>query len=110
VAECCFDAGLGVSVDVPGVQTAVASFADVATLFSESASRVVVSVSSSGLADLLARAAAANVPAARIGTVGGTRIRITVDGRQVLDESLAETEALWSNGLERYFERARAIA
>ena len=79
-------------------------------MFSESASRVVVSVSSSGLADLLARAAAANVPAARIGTVGGDRIRITVDGASVLDESLTESEALWSNGLERYFERARAIA
>jgi phosphoribosylformylglycinamidine synthase len=110
LAECCFDTGLGVSVDVSGVETSEASLADVATLFSESASRVVVSVSSSGLADLLARAAAGNVPAARIGTVGGTRIRITVDGRQVLDESLAESEALWTNSLERYFERARAIA
>jgi phosphoribosylformylglycinamidine synthase len=110
LAECCFDSGLGVSVDVSGVQTPESSFADVATVFSESASRVVVSVSSNGLADLLARAVAANVPAVRIGTVGGTRIRITVDGRQVLDESLAESEALWSNSLEGHFERARAIA
>jgi phosphoribosylformylglycinamidine synthase subunit PurL len=110
LAECCFDTGLGVSVDVSGVETPEASLADVATLFSESASRVVVSVSSSGLADLLARAAAGNVPAVRIGTVGGTRIRITVDGRQLLDESLAESEALWSSSLEGYFERARAIA
>jgi len=110
LAECCFDTGLGVTVDISGLEMPAASFADVATLFSESASRVVVSVSASGLADLLARAGAANVPAARIGTVGGTRIRIAVVGRQVLDESLAESEDIWSNGLERYFERARAIA
>ena len=110
LSECCFDTGLGVSVDIPSVQTTEASFADVATLFNESTSRVVVSVSSSGLAALLARAAAAKVPAARIGTVGGSRIRITVDGRRVLDESLAESESLLSNSLERCFERARAIA
>jgi phosphoribosylformylglycinamidine synthase subunit PurL len=110
LAECCFDTGLGVSVDVPGVETPESSLADVARLFSESASRVVVSVSAHGLEDLLARAAAGSVPAIRIGTVGGARIRIAVDGRQVVDESLAESEALWSNGVERYFERARAIA
>jgi phosphoribosylformylglycinamidine synthase len=110
LAECCFDTALGVSVDISAVDASESSFADVATLFSESASRVVVSVSSSGLADLLARAAAASVPAVRIGTVGGTRIRIALNGRQALDESLAESEDVWSNGLERYFERARAIA
>jgi phosphoribosylformylglycinamidine synthase subunit PurL len=109
LAECCFDSGHGVAVDVVGV-SADSTFADVATLFGESASRVVVSVSASGLSDLLARAAAAGVPAASIGTVGGSRIRIGVDGRTVLDEPLAESEQLWSTGVERYFERARAIA
>ena len=44
LAECCFDTGLGAVVDVAPVEAAVAAFADIATLFGESASRVVVSV------------------------------------------------------------------
>jgi len=110
LAECCFDTGLGVSVDVQGVQVDMKALADVATLFGESASRVIVSVSSSGVSNILARAAAAGVPAASIGTVGGSRIRIAIGGRDVLDEPLAESEQTWSTGVERFFERARAIA
>jgi phosphoribosylformylglycinamidine synthase len=110
LAECCFDTGFGVSADVSGVESLESSFADVATLFGESASRVIVSVAPDAVADLLSRAAAAGVPASRIGTVGGSRIRVAVDGRQVLDEPVAESEALWAAGLGGYFERARAIA
>jgi phosphoribosylformylglycinamidine synthase len=110
LAECCFDTGFGVSVDVQGVQVDAKAFADVATLFGESASRVIVSVSSSSVSDILARAAAAGVSAASIGTVAGNRIRIAIEGREVLDESLAECERTWSTGVERFFERARAIA
>ena len=109
LAECCFDTGLGVTVDLSRVE-AIEGFADVATLFSESASRVIVSVAPGAVEDVLSKAAALNVPAVRVGTVGGSRIRINIDGQTVLDESLADSEALWSNGLERYFERARAIA
>jgi phosphoribosylformylglycinamidine synthase len=109
LAECCFDTGLGVSADLLRVET-VDGFAEIATLFSESASRVIVSASPSAVPDVLARAAALNVPAVRIGTVGGNRIRISVAGRVALDESLPESEALWAGALEGYFERARAIA
>ncbi len=110
LAECCFDTGIGVSADIAGVAVSEAPFADIAALFGESASRVVVSVSASAAPNLLTRAAAAGVPATRIGTVGGNRIRINVDGRTVLDESLLESEGIWSSALEQYFERARAIA
>jgi phosphoribosylformylglycinamidine synthase len=110
LAECCFDTGFGVSVDVRGVAANVHSYSDVATLFGESASRVIVSLPSSRLSDLLARASAAGVPAASIGAVGGNRIRVAIDGRVALDESVAESEQIWSTGVERYFERARAIA
>jgi phosphoribosylformylglycinamidine synthase len=58
----------------------------------------------------LAKASAASVPAASIGLVGGDRIRVSIDGRLALDESLAESERIWSTGVERHFERARAIA
>jgi phosphoribosylformylglycinamidine synthase subunit PurL len=110
LAECCFDSTVGVSVDIPAVDGADAGFADIAALFAESASRVLVSTSADGATDLLARASAAGVPAAQIGVVGGDRIRITVAGRPVLDEPLADAERIWSSNLERVFERARAVA
>jgi phosphoribosylformylglycinamidine synthase subunit PurL len=109
VAECCFDASLGVDVDVQGVG-GVAAWRDLATLFGESASRAVVSVSPEHVDRVLAMAAAANVPAARIGVVGGDRIRVSVDGGRVLDESLAAAELIWSTAIENYFERRRAVA
>jgi phosphoribosylformylglycinamidine synthase len=110
VAESCFDSALGVNVDVPGVDGAAPGFEEVATLFGESASRVVVSVDAGRLPELLALAAAHAVPAARIGTVGGDRIRLAIDGGAVLDEALAAAEDIWSGAIGRYFERARAIA
>jgi phosphoribosylformylglycinamidine synthase len=109
LAECCFDSSLGVDVDVPGV-AAVAGYVDTATLFGESASRAVVSVSPSKAAVLLDAAAAAGVPAARIGRVSTERIRMSVDGRRVVDEPLIEAERLWSGAIASYFELRRAIA
>jgi len=61
-------------------------------------------------ASLLSLAAAAGVPAAQIGTVGGDRIRISVEGRRLIDEPLADAERIWSSVLDRYFGSARAIA
>jgi phosphoribosylformylglycinamidine synthase len=110
LAECCFDSGLGVDVDVPAVPASSPDFGDAATLFGESASRAVVSVDPGRLDDLLALAGGAGVPARRIGVVGGDRIRVAVDGRLVLDESRAEAEQMWATAVERYFEQQRAIA
>jgi phosphoribosylformylglycinamidine synthase subunit PurL len=110
LAESCFDTGLGAVVDVPAVEGAVAAFADIATLFGESASRVVVSVDSARTAELEALATEADVPVAVIGRVGGNRIRIAIDGREVIDEPLADAERVWAGAIEQYFESRRAIA
>ena len=111
LGECCFDTGLGATVDIAAVAAPAVSFGDVATLFGESASRVVVSVNTGGsFGPVGACAAAAGVPAAQIGTVGGNRIRITIDGRVALDESVADAEAIWSSALERISNAPRAIA
>ena len=110
VAECCFDTGLGVEADVNEVPMSWAAFNDVGTLFGESASRVVVSCEPARVATLLEQAQAAGVPAARIGTVGGNRIRLSIGGRLVVDEPLADAERTWSRAIEQYFVRARAIA
>ena len=110
LAECCFDTGLGAEADVAAVATAANAFGDVATMFAESASRVVVSVSAARTAELEALAASEGVPADMIGRVGGERIVISIAGRRVLDESLADAERIWSTAIEIYFESKRAIA
>ena len=110
VAECCFDSNLGAVVDVNSVLSDPAPFEAVTTLFSESASRVVVSVSSDRVGDLLALASRERVPATRLGIVGGASIRIAIDGVAVIDVPLAVAEELWATAIERYFESARATA
>jgi phosphoribosylformylglycinamidine synthase len=110
IAECCFDSSLGVEVDLTGVNTQVAAWRNVATLFGESASRVVISVAPDRVETLLSMAAASGLPAARIGIVGRDRISVSVDGERVLDEPLAGAERVWSTSIEEYFERRRAVA
>jgi len=111
LAECCIDTGFGAQVDLPAVASGAAdAFSDIATLFSESASRVVVSVAPGAEAELLELAGRHNVPARRIGVVRGTRIHVTIAGRSVIDEPLADAERTWNTAIERYFEPARAIA
>jgi phosphoribosylformylglycinamidine synthase len=110
LAECCIGTGLGADVEMPGVASINPGLGDIPTLFSESASRVIVSVAAGREADLLGLAARQGVSAGRIGLVGGSRIRVAIDGRRVLDEPLNEAEQTWATAIERYFEPARAIA
>jgi phosphoribosylformylglycinamidine synthase subunit PurL len=105
VAECCFDTfGIGANISVDAPEAASASAASVATaLFSESASRVIVSVAPEELTRVLERAAAAKVPATVIGQTGGNRLRIAVAGQIVIDQSVDEAERVWSNTIEHFF-------
>jgi phosphoribosylformylglycinamidine synthase len=109
LAECCFDSALGATVDLPPVECE-GGFSDTATLFGESASRVVVSTTAAAAPELIALAGKTGVPAAQIGVVGGDRLRIAIAGRPVVDEAVADAEGIWSSGVERFFERSRAIA
>jgi phosphoribosylformylglycinamidine synthase len=110
LAECCFDTDVGATVDVRGVDGADARFRITSTLFGESASRVIVSVAAERIGEMVALAAEERVPASVIGRVGGKRIRLSVDGRQVIDEALTDAEQIWSDAVGRYFEPRRAIA
>ena len=108
LAECCFDTGgIGVVAGVPssgGPNFSSAMKTDL-TLFSESASRVVVSMSPEDLEVFLARTKAAGVPAELIGRTGGTRIAIAVAGADGLDIGVADAEQVWGHALERYFDK-----
>ena len=86
LAECCFETG-GIGADIAIASVAPDGGVDrlAATLFGESASRVLVSVASDRVAAVLDAARAAGVPAARIGRTGGRMIRVTVDGQVAID-------------------------
>jgi phosphoribosylformylglycinamidine synthase len=109
VAECCFETGLGAVVQVPPVDTDM-EFGAVATLFSESASRVVLSVDPDLVQRLLELSKQEGVPASVIGRVGGNRIRMIVTGADGIDESLETSEAIWANSIDAHLESKRAVA
>jgi phosphoribosylformylglycinamidine synthase subunit PurL len=110
VAECCFDVALGVEIDVPGVHATSPAYQDVATLFGESASRVVVSVAPDRLGDLLAMAASEGVSAAQIGIVGGDRIRMSVDDRGLLRAPQSYCIASYTRTLPKWTSSAKSVA
>ena len=104
LAECAFGGGTGFDVTVPG------SAADglAAALYGEAASQVVVSLREAETDAVLARAAAAGVPARALGRTGGGRLRFTFDGERAVDVGLAEAEQRWAAGFSRYFETPAA--
>jgi len=110
LVECCIDVPVGAEIDVPSASSPPEGFEDIATLFGESASRAIVSVSPDRETDLLALAGRAQVPARRLGVVGGSRVRVSIDGRGVLDESLSDVAHVWSTAIERRLEAAQAVA
>ncbi|RME93137.1 MAG: phosphoribosylformylglycinamidine synthase subunit PurL, partial [Verrucomicrobia bacterium] len=71
-----------------------------ALLFGETQHRVVVSCAPHDAVKVLERARLLGVPAARIGTVGGDRLRIKL-GELELSEPLSELHDLWFHSLER---------
>jgi phosphoribosylformylglycinamidine synthase II len=105
LAECCFDTnGSGAEASIAGTHVARdAALNAAAALFGESASRVVVSVVPDDVTTVLARAAAANVPARVIGETGGNLLRIAVAGEMVIDQSVDDAERAWASAIGDYF-------
>jgi len=105
LAECCFDAGgLGADVSVPGAPSDGDVDRLAATLFGESASRVLVSVAPDRVEAFVAAARSAGVPATRIGRTGGSGIRIAVDGTVAIECAVADAEARWNGCLARWLD------
>ena len=110
LAECCFDSGgVGAQISVERVDVAAAARVnEAASLFGESASRVVVSTRRDTLAEVLERAAAAGVPARVVGVTGGNLLRIAVGGTLVVDLQVDEAELVWSTAIERSLSKRAA--
>jgi phosphoribosylformylglycinamidine synthase len=103
LAESCFDTGgIGATVQLNPATDAASA------LFSESASRIVVSVEASKEEEVLARAASAGIPGRRIGTTGGSRLVIMAAGQKSIDVTVAEAEHIWATAIEQFFQRAVA--
>jgi phosphoribosylformylglycinamidine synthase len=106
IAEGTFDTnGLGVTIDVPAAQVDSPSLAINATLFGESASRIVVSVAARHLNAVMKAAGDAGVPAREIGKAGGDRIRISVDGMLAIDTPVVDAEGAWATAIEKKMAR-----
>jgi phosphoribosylformylglycinamidine synthase len=110
LAECTFGASIGVEVALDGVKTVPAPFVEAATLFGESASRVVVSVADGHVAQVLSAAAAAGVPAQVIGRTGGSDIRIDVDGATAVRVPVAAADDMWATAIGRRMQSAAGVA
>jgi phosphoribosylformylglycinamidine synthase II len=99
LAECTFG-GVGADIAVAGVESDLGVPTAHATLFSESAGRVVVSVRPEDAGVVLGRCVAAGIPCAEIGVTGGDRLRVSVGGQLEIDEEVAALEAAWGGALE----------
>ena len=107
LAECSIESGgVGARVDLPVPAGSNDRFDVVRTLFGESPSRIIVSVTRAGQAELLARARDLGVPAAVIGRTGGDRVTVSVSGGVVADVAIEAAEHAWATGLARHFEPA----
>ncbi len=111
LAECTFDtAGIGVESNLTGVEGEFGAFGHAATLFGESASRVVVSVPDGSVSQVLNEAARAGVPARVIGRTGGPEIRIDIDGTPAVRMAVAAAESAWATAIGRFYRATEGAA
>ncbi|HYB53613.1 MAG TPA: phosphoribosylformylglycinamidine synthase subunit PurL [Thermoanaerobaculia bacterium] len=104
IAECAMKGGLGaeISLVAGGVRAS-------ALLFGESAGRAIVSFAPEAGAAVEGAAKKAGVPFARIGRVGGARLKISLDKRPVIDEPVATLTELWKTAFSRAIESADVL-
>lgn len=68
-------------------------------LFSESQSRILLSVKRDALNELIQLAVAQGVTATELGKVGGNRFRITYNNKQAIEMALADITSVWKGEL-----------
>ena len=96
VAQAAFSKGIGAAVEQDASLLAHPLFG----LFAEPASTVLVTAASGDLAEIDAMANEYNFFSARIGTTGGKRLEVLVDGETFISAPLEELRTLWASALE----------
>jgi phosphoribosylformylglycinamidine synthase len=98
LAEGCFSSlnrqGVGAQVNLTGDQLSVA-----ARLFSESPSRIIISLDEAALGQLEEIAALSNCTLTRLGRTGGDQLRIQSDGQDIIRLPVHELESAWRSSL-----------
>jgi phosphoribosylformylglycinamidine synthase len=105
IAECCFGTGgigADVTIDLAPANRGIDRLA--ATLFGESASRVVLAVDPRDLDEVLDSAERFGINAVQIGRTGGDVLRIRVGRDVVVECAVAEAERRWSQALATWLE------
>jgi phosphoribosylformylglycinamidine synthase len=106
LAECCFSSlnrqRIGAEIVVP--KTLTGSLMPRSLLFSESPSRIIVSLAQSALAAVQNIAARENCPFTVIGQVGGTSLRIKVGEAEAISVAVNKLENIWRGSLTRHLE------
>ncbi|HTG92980.1 MAG TPA: AIR synthase-related protein, partial [Pyrinomonadaceae bacterium] len=80
------------------------------TLFSESPSRIIVTVDTANVVELGSIAGRNNTPIAVIGSVTGTALRISLNGDELIALEVAELETAWRTSLSRKLEAEAMVA
>jgi len=97
LAESCFSSlgrdAIGAEVDLKG------EIGPTAMLFSESPSRIVISFAATETNTIQEIAERNQAPFAIIGSVGGTDLKITIDGTEVVVKNVSELEEVWRTAL-----------
>jgi phosphoribosylformylglycinamidine synthase len=102
LAECCFSSlnrpVLGAHISLAGALSVIA------TLFSETPSRIIISFAASARAQIENIAQRENCPLTVIGEVGGDLLQIEVGGEVVVSARAAELESAWRGSLPKKLE------
>ncbi|MET3291749.1 UNVERIFIED_CONTAM: phosphoribosylformylglycinamidine synthase II [Brevibacillus sp. OAP136] len=93
LAESSFGKEIGATVSL------TTDLRDDVLLFSESQSRILISVKADQAEAVLALAKDRGVSAAAIGSTGGNEFKITINDRAAVDASLAELKAAWRDAI-----------
>ncbi len=106
LAQAAFPKGIGATVEQDPSLLAHPLFG----LFAEPASTILVTANPSNLSEIDAMASEHNFLSARIGTTGGLRLEISVDGEPFISAPLAELRTLWASALEANLHHAEVHA
>jgi len=82
----------------------------IALLFGESPSRIIISARPENVERVIAIAEQASAPCTVIGQVGGTDLRISLDGDLLIEHPVAELEAVWRNSLVECLDQPSQLA
>ena len=120
-AHDCADGGLAVTLaelsfsslgrDAIGADVEVTGpLSRTALLFSESPSRIIISFDPAATDEVRAIAQYSNVPFTILGHVGGTELRIAVNGETSVNAPVADLESVWRNALSRSLKAETLVA